>query len=71
MEEFIIETGNETHPEARITGVDLVAGRVDFKWVNGPDNKDHSVFYAVSPFNFVADCTAAVQSVLAPAEGGE
>lgn len=67
MDEFIIDLDNEVHPQARITTVDLIAGRVDFNWIDWPDNKDHSVFYPVDPFNFVADCTAAVQSVLTPA----
>lgn len=58
---MIIDTGNETYPQALITGVNFEDGRVDFRWVG--DNQDRSAFHPVDHLNLIADITAAIQSV--------
>lgn len=63
---MIINLDSQTHPQARIKGVDLERGRVDFVWVNGPHNGDCSVDWPVTAENFMDDCIAAVSSLITP-----
>lgn len=64
---MIIDLDSETHPQADVTSVDLERGIVNFRWVGAEYSGECAVEYQVNPENFVADCTAAIQSLLTPA----
>lgn len=48
MASIVFETGVESHPTISIDNINLIAGRIDFRWIGAGHNGDCSEQFPIS-----------------------